>query len=282
VTSTPSPSEILVNGRPNFGGIVRLAKSIRADIFPSDGPLDLDLLSSRWQCEVVPSYGLSHGLPAFSLGLLIPQADESHRFRVVYNSELPSRLRRLTIAHELVHTLFYSRTGVPTRLSKTGSKEEESFCDRLAEELLLPSSTTSHLTNLADVRSIADEYQVPYDLVTNRYFWTGDHMWDLIAALRWDKGRRRTHRSGTFRIQWHLAWQSSAVRDGMPVFSPQLHRALVSGSHVSATEPIKVNGRSLGVHHSALGLDDGSILVGVSHEGASGSRTLLQPLSSQP
>jgi len=53
----------------------------------------------------------------------------------------------------------------------------------------------------------------------------------------------------------------------MLVYSPQLHRALVSGSHVNATEPLKVNGRSLGAHHSALGLDDGSILIGVSQDG---------------
>ncbi|SRR6266849_986341 len=264
----PAFSELLINGRPSFAGIVRLAQAIRTDISnPPSGPLDLDLLSYCWQCEVVASVGLSHGLPAFSLGLLIPQSGSPYRFRVVYNSELPARLRRLTVAHELVHTLFYSQAGVPTRLNKGGSREEESFCDRLAEELLLPSSTTRRLGNLADVRNVADEYNVPYDLVTKRYFWSGDHVWDLVAALRWDKGRRSSHRSGTFRIQWHLARQSSVVRDGMPVYSPQLHRALVSGSHVNATEPLKVNGRSLGAHHSALGLDDGSILIGVSQDG---------------
>jgi len=264
----PTLSDLLIGGRPNFAGIVRLAQSIRADISnPPSGPLDIELLSHCWRCEVVPSFGLSHGLPAFSLGLLIPQSGAPHRFRVVYNSELPSRLRRLTVAHELMHTLFYSRAGTPARLNKGGSKEEETFCDRLAEELLLPSSTTPRLRNLADVRSVADEHQVPYDLVTKRYFWTGDHVWDLVAALRWDKGQPRSHRSGTFRIQWHLARQSFVIRDGMPVYSPQLHRALVSGSHVSTTEPLKVNGRSIGALHSALGLDDGSILVGVSHEG---------------
>jgi len=258
-------SDVLVNGKPNLAAIVSIAQRVRVHIGNSPNqPLDLDRLSSQWECAVVPSFGLSPNLPSFSLGLLVPLSDSASRFRVVYNPDLPWRTRRFTIAHELVHTLFYSRVGVPTRVLRSGSSEEEIFCDRLAEELLLPSSTTKSLSCLADVRNLADEYEVSYDLAAKRYFWSVHRLWDLLASLYWDRGRHAGRRAGTFRIQWHLTQQLSGVRNGMSVYSPQLHRALGSASQVVSSEPLKINGRSLGGSHSALGLNDGSILIGLS------------------
>lgn len=72
-------------------------------------------------------------------------------FRVLVNSGLPTGRYRASVAHELVHTLFYSMssTGEPKRIVPK-SKREEHFCFDVGRHLLAP---VEHLELLGAFRN---------------------------------------------------------------------------------------------------------------------------------
>jgi hypothetical protein len=77
-------------------------------------------------------------------------------FRVLINEDLPGARFRFSVAHELAHTLFYSReNSVPRQLQAPADKEEQ-FCSDVARRVLAP----SWLIDRCRLREIADAKEV--------------------------------------------------------------------------------------------------------------------------
>jgi len=85
-------------------------------------------------------------------------------FRILINGDLGRSRYRTSIAHELVHTLFYdSSKSVPRRMFKP-SNEEEWFCFDVARRILAPEW---HLMSLG-VLTLRDPKQI-FDLLTSKH-----------------------------------------------------------------------------------------------------------------
>lgn len=131
----------------------RLASELRSRIVPDDGAIDLDC------CARLAGATVEHGdLGARTggrQGLLVPDADD--RFRIVVDAtprggwghgtnasheQTARQRRRFLVAHELAHTMFYTRgAGAPRRSMAPGTTEEEAFCDTFARCLLIPAGS---------------------------------------------------------------------------------------------------------------------------------------------
>jgi hypothetical protein len=107
---------------------------------------------------------------------------------------------RFRIAHEVGHTFFYLRGGPrPTRCFPPGGQAEEAFCDRFAEELLIPDKAiTTPRFAARDVFSVATTYGVSVEVaaraVAHRhpaqprvslFYWREAFVDVARAALQW-------------------------------------------------------------------------------------------------
>jgi IrrE N-terminal-like domain len=69
---------------------------------------------------------------------------------------------RFRVAHEVAHSFFYERgVNFPYRSTRTGSRIEEAFCDRFAQELLLPAAVLARCQPPGnDLFGLADRFGV--------------------------------------------------------------------------------------------------------------------------
>ena len=87
------------------------------------------------------------------LGRLLPNAGG---FTILVDQRLKFQKYRLIVAHELAHTLFYTKdTEVPKRLLQV-SKEEEWFCTDVARRVLAP----DWLLDKVGIREVSDFYEI--------------------------------------------------------------------------------------------------------------------------
>lgn len=101
--------------------------------WPDLFPVDLDRLAASLGAKIKVVRGLSGGarlLPAHQgFSVLISEAVWHGEYEINY---------RTAVAHELAHTLFYSRDSddIPLRLFKLPNEREETFCFDVARRLL--------------------------------------------------------------------------------------------------------------------------------------------------
>jgi len=87
------------------------------------------------------------------LGRLLPN---SGGFTILVDQRLKFQRYRFIVAHELAHTLFYTKdTEVPKRLLQT-SNEEEWFCTDVARRLLAP----DWLLDKVGIKELSDFYEI--------------------------------------------------------------------------------------------------------------------------
>ncbi len=109
--------------------------------YPSLLPMELHRLSATLSARVVYIQGLEGG------ARLLPVPGG---FEVLVDSGLNYLRARTSIAHELVHTLFYAREDhVPRRLAKA-TKAEEHFCFDVGRRILAP----SWMVEIAGIRDL--------------------------------------------------------------------------------------------------------------------------------
>jgi hypothetical protein len=106
---------------------------------------------------------------------------------------------RFLIAHELAHTLFYDRSADKPQRKVLDSEEQEAWCDRFAQELLLPGEVAggAHPTPATIVR-LAKRYDVSLQMSARAL---ADHHRQSLVALLVERGQRAPH----LRVQWHSA-----------------------------------------------------------------------------
>jgi hypothetical protein len=93
---------------------------------------------------------------------------------------------RFRVAHEIGHSFFYERSaGLPRRVSRPGSAAEESFCDRFAQDLLVPPDVFERVTTAEDVFTIADRCAVSVE-VAARAFACSPSL-PRVAVLYWPR-----------------------------------------------------------------------------------------------
>lgn len=92
-------------------------------------PIELHRLAATRNTKIAPIKNMK------GVALLIPA---ERGFRILVNSNLDRGRFRTSVAHELVHTLFYAfDQDVPRRIVES-SKNEESFCFDVARRILAP------------------------------------------------------------------------------------------------------------------------------------------------
>ncbi len=117
-------------------------------------PIELHRLAATLKTKIEPIKNMQGD------AMLIPAKGG---FRIVINREVPLTRYRSSIAHELVHTLFYLfDEDVPRRMFKP-STEEERFCFDVARWILAPEW---HLLSLG-VLTLRDPKHV-FDLLTSK------------------------------------------------------------------------------------------------------------------
>ena len=115
--------------------------------------------------------------------LLVPLPDD--RFRIAVDprprsgwNDRPSDARQTTqrqrlrfrVAHELAHTLFYSRApgAVPSR-RPCCSTGEEAFCDRFAQALLLPDDVVATCSVFSELECVQASFDVSLEVAVRSY-----------------------------------------------------------------------------------------------------------------
>jgi hypothetical protein len=97
--------------------------------WPSIVPVELHRLASSLQVRIEMVKGLTGG------ARLLPA---SGGFLILVSDELPPAKFRTSVAHELAHTLFYSRECLTPERAQEATKAEESFCFDVARFVLAP------------------------------------------------------------------------------------------------------------------------------------------------
>ena len=93
-------------------------------------PVELHRLAAMWNSEIVRLQNMDGD------AILMPV---QNGFRILVNAALPTGRFRVSVAHELVHTLFYAiEDGCTPRRSVPHTPREEPFCFDVARHLLTP------------------------------------------------------------------------------------------------------------------------------------------------
>lgn len=134
-------------------------------------------------------------------GALIRLPDGSYIIRL--NADEPIVRQNFTAFHEIGHTFFLSRTPAmrssARALSKNQNREEEYICDRIAEELLLPSKFFIPMAkrqerSVSALRGIASRFEASINATAIRLAHSG--IWNCIV-IAWRPDSR-----GTLKYHW--------------------------------------------------------------------------------
>jgi IrrE N-terminal-like domain len=115
--------------------------------------------------------------------LLIPMANNQFRVSVdptpssgwgartaLRRSDVARQRTRFRVAHELGHTLFYERApGRTPRRTRQGGPQEEAFCDRFAQALLIPDNVLRRCGNAARLVRLQREYDISLEVAIRAF-----------------------------------------------------------------------------------------------------------------
>lgn len=106
-------------------------------------------------------------------------------FRAIFARcfQAPPEIVRLILAHEIGHTLFYDRAGSTPRRQLPTTPEEEIFCDRFADALLLPTVVLERLrSDREQLGRVAEHYRIPLQAAVTAAARAWDR--DVVVGLR--------------------------------------------------------------------------------------------------
>jgi len=146
---------------------------------------------------------------------------ENEGFKISIKGGRDTRTR-FTIGHEIGHTYFYDLGQGPPRrlLQSTFSKDEETFCNIVAAELLMPSQMlikeigfigfTVGINPLVIIRRLAEKFKVSPEAMARRIIEDLRIIHGILLNARWQKKQDDTEKDEDEDFDWRLCWWAAS------------------------------------------------------------------------
>ena len=143
-----------------------------------------------------------------------------------------SKSERFTVAHELAHTVFFSKDPPsPRRVApRFDASEEELFCNMVASALLMPHRATAagwealpgEASDASRILIMADRYQVSPNAMARRLIEDLALLWGLAFGVRWSMRPGADPKDGEW--SWRMTWSAAHVSIPDNLFLPSPSR----------------------------------------------------------
>jgi hypothetical protein len=169
----------------------------------------------------------------------------------------PLKRQRFTLAHEIGHTYFYDlKSSPPQRILYDDSKDEETFCNLFATEILMPAHMVQaelkrlegnydKLTPLDYFERLARKFNVSIETMTRRLIEDLELFHGIALGSRWFPGSVSKTKPTPTSPAWRLTWWAATPEIITPLYLPPTSKRPKLGLQIA--EQAYQNGKLLDV-----------------------------------
>jgi hypothetical protein len=170
----------------------------------------------------------------------------------------PQKRQRFTLAHEIGHTYFYDlKSSPPQRILYDDSKDEETFCNLFASEILMPAhmvqaelkqlerNDDNKLSPVGYFERLARKFNVSIETMTRRLIEDLELFHGIALGSRWFPGLLSKTKLTATDPAWRLAWWAASPEIITPLYLPFTGKRPKLGLQIA--EQAYVNGEHLNV-----------------------------------